>query len=169
MTINQSSALVRQSPTESELRGAAAIAWRLHFTRFWWNWRKKIKVCSPVIKSSPIKFVEEPYQTVGYWTTDQIPRSTLALEICSRLRIPASLKSHSPRLISSQCQKCHNYHGQTYAGNLLVCAIHPSGVERNCDDFEAGGNNQNRRSDRQFHSSFFQLVIALSNPDQHSN
>ncbi|MEL6442444.1 MAG: hypothetical protein AAFQ80_24770 [Cyanobacteria bacterium J06621_8] len=35
------------------------------------------------------------------------------------------------------CVNCLNYHGQSYNGNLLVCGIHPSGVESdNCRDWE---------------------------------
>jgi hypothetical protein len=36
------------------------------------------------------------------------------------------------------CIGCQNYHGQVYSGNLLVCAIHPSGWEtEDCPDWEA--------------------------------
>lgn len=36
------------------------------------------------------------------------------------------------------CQGCRNYHGQVYGGNLLVCAMHPTGVEsESCQDWEA--------------------------------
>lgn len=36
------------------------------------------------------------------------------------------------------CQGCFNYHGKSYNGNMLVCAIHPSGIgkETTCDDFD---------------------------------
>lgn len=35
------------------------------------------------------------------------------------------------------CRRCTNYHGHVYGGNLLVCAMHPSGVEGNtCPDWE---------------------------------
>ncbi|MEM7758167.1 MAG: hypothetical protein AAGF83_25205 [Cyanobacteria bacterium P01_G01_bin.67] len=35
------------------------------------------------------------------------------------------------------CIDCVNYHGQVYNGNLLVCAMHPSGLEgNNCPDWE---------------------------------
>ncbi|MBW4645836.1 MAG: hypothetical protein KME23_23090 [Goleter apudmare HA4340-LM2] len=27
------------------------------------------------------------------------------------------------------CVGCHNYHGQVYGGNLLVCAMHPHGSD----------------------------------------
>lgn len=36
------------------------------------------------------------------------------------------------------CRGCRNYHGQVYGGNLLVCAMHPSGVEsESCPDWES--------------------------------
>jgi hypothetical protein len=35
------------------------------------------------------------------------------------------------------CIGCHNYHGQVYGGNLLVCGMHPHGWEdKNCPDWE---------------------------------
>jgi hypothetical protein len=35
------------------------------------------------------------------------------------------------------CQGCCFYHGQTYSGTRLICAIHPSGVEGEyCMDWE---------------------------------
>jgi hypothetical protein len=36
------------------------------------------------------------------------------------------------------CRGCRNYHGQVYGGNLLVCAMHPTGVEsdESCPDWE---------------------------------
>lgn len=37
------------------------------------------------------------------------------------------------------CVGCRNYHGQEYGGNLLVCAMHPSGVmegAESCPDKE---------------------------------
>jgi hypothetical protein len=35
------------------------------------------------------------------------------------------------------CQGCRNYHGHVYGGNLLVCGMHPSGVESDsCLDWE---------------------------------
>lgn len=40
------------------------------------------------------------------------------------------------------CRGCRNYHGQVYGGNLLVCAMHPSGVESEvCPDWESDGDN----------------------------
>lgn len=41
-----------------------------------------------------------------------------------------SAKSHPA------CIDCANYHGQAYNGNLLVCAMHPSGYEQDsCPDW----------------------------------
>jgi predicted nucleic acid-binding Zn ribbon protein len=40
-----------------------------------------------------------------------------------------------------------------------------------CDDHQGAaltGNNQSRRDDRHFHSSFFQLAMVPCNPGQHS-
>lgn len=35
------------------------------------------------------------------------------------------------------CVGCTNYHGQTYAGNRLICGVHPYGWEGdNCPDWE---------------------------------
>ncbi|MBW3586741.1 MAG: hypothetical protein KY448_13130 [Cyanobacteria bacterium 0813] len=35
------------------------------------------------------------------------------------------------------CRGCRNYHGQVYGGNLLVCAMYPTGVEsESCADWE---------------------------------
>jgi hypothetical protein len=38
------------------------------------------------------------------------------------------------------CIGCHNYHGQVYGGNLLVCAMHPHGWDdESCPDWEKLG------------------------------
>ncbi|MDF5719572.1 MAG: hypothetical protein PUP91_03570 [Rhizonema sp. PD37] len=38
---------------------------------------------------------------------------------------------------NSACIGCRHYHGQVYSGNLLVCAMHPSGWEsESCPDWE---------------------------------
>lgn len=35
------------------------------------------------------------------------------------------------------CQGCCHYHGQTYGGELLVCGMHPYGVEgEHCPDWQ---------------------------------
>lgn len=36
------------------------------------------------------------------------------------------------------CRGCQHYHGHVYGGNLLVCAMHPNGVEEDtCPDWES--------------------------------
>ncbi len=36
------------------------------------------------------------------------------------------------------CVGCSNYHGENYGGNILVCAMHPYGVEeQSCSDWES--------------------------------
>jgi hypothetical protein len=40
-----------------------------------------------------------------------------------------------------RCVGCRNYHGQTYAGETLICAIHPYGPDETleqCPDWESG-------------------------------
>ncbi|HEY9642392.1 MAG TPA: hypothetical protein V6C57_18035 [Coleofasciculaceae cyanobacterium] len=42
------------------------------------------------------------------------------------------------------CQGCCFYHGQTYSGSRLICAIHPSGVEGDyCLDWQGEGEGGN--------------------------
>ncbi|MGD1919094.1 MAG: hypothetical protein ACFCAD_09475 [Pleurocapsa sp.] len=45
---------------------------------------------------------------------------------------------HTPSVTSNPaCINCANYHGQSYNGNLLVCAMHPEGwTDDNCPDWE---------------------------------
>ncbi|NJO65951.1 MAG: hypothetical protein HC836_50135 [Richelia sp. RM2_1_2] len=41
-----------------------------------------------------------------------------------------------PDYLFATCNGCSNYHGQLYNGNLLVCAIHPHGLNgESCPDF----------------------------------
>lgn len=49
-----------------------------------------------------------------------------------------SINYHTPSAKSNPaCINCANYHGQAYNGNLLVCAMHPSGYEGDsCPDWE---------------------------------
>lgn len=46
---------------------------------------------------------------------------------------------HTPSAVNNPaCINCANYHGQSYNGNLLVCAMHPEGWDdKNCPDWEA--------------------------------
>jgi hypothetical protein len=40
------------------------------------------------------------------------------------------------------CRGCHNYHGEINGGNLLVCGMHPYGVEdETCPDWEGYSNS----------------------------
>jgi hypothetical protein len=45
---------------------------------------------------------------------------------------------HTPSIKNNPaCINCSNYHGQSYNGNLLVCAMHPEGWEDDhCPDWE---------------------------------
>ncbi|BBD63274.1 hypothetical protein NIES2109_61240 (plasmid) [Nostoc sp. HK-01] len=39
--------------------------------------------------------------------------------------------------IPTPCRECRNFHGIKYAGVMLVCAIHPHGIDsNNCSDYE---------------------------------
>lgn len=36
------------------------------------------------------------------------------------------------------CNRCSNYHGKIYNGNLLICAIHPHGFDdETCPDYQS--------------------------------
>ncbi|MDJ0520307.1 MAG: hypothetical protein QNJ74_30000 [Trichodesmium sp. MO_231.B1] len=42
------------------------------------------------------------------------------------------------------CRGCTHYHGQVYGGNLLVCGMHPYGVEdESCPDWESDNSSFN--------------------------
>ncbi|MEA5603210.1 hypothetical protein [Nostoc sp. UHCC 0252] len=44
------------------------------------------------------------------------------------------------KAIPKTCRGCSNFHGIKHGGVMLICAIHPSGVEGNtCPDFESFG------------------------------
>lgn len=49
-----------------------------------------------------------------------------------------SVSSHVPSIHNNPaCINCANYHGQSYNGNLLVCAMHPYGWDDDkCPDWE---------------------------------
>jgi hypothetical protein len=39
--------------------------------------------------------------------------------------------------IPKSCRGCRNFHGKIYGGVMLVCALHPEGVEGDtCPDYE---------------------------------
>jgi hypothetical protein len=42
------------------------------------------------------------------------------------------------------CINCHNYHGQVYGDNLLICGMHPYGWDgENCPDWEKNESRMN--------------------------
>lgn len=42
------------------------------------------------------------------------------------------------------CRGCIHYHGQVYGGNILVCGMHPYGVEdESCPDWESNNSSLN--------------------------
>lgn len=42
------------------------------------------------------------------------------------------------------CRGCIHYHGQVYGGNVLVCGMHPYGVEdESCPDWESNNSSLN--------------------------
>lgn len=49
-----------------------------------------------------------------------------------------NVSSHAPSVKNNPaCINCANYHGQSYNGNLLVCAMHPYGWDDDdCPDWE---------------------------------
>jgi hypothetical protein len=157
-------ALAKQSPTEEELRRLAAVAWRSHWFKFWWNLKKKVKV-RPLeeIDTSP-KFIDIPIQGAiflkgSYYFLDTRPLSSKSTSINFITHVAEKSPASPP-----QCRGCKNHYGRIHGGNLLVCALHPSGVEGECSDFEAGSNNPSRSDDRHLHS-WLQLALAPSNPD----
>lgn len=45
-------------------------------------------------------------------------------------------------ITTDNCLKCHNYHGKTYNGNKLICAMHPCGYEGDsCLDYSPSKNH----------------------------
>lgn len=45
---------------------------------------------------------------------------------------------HPSKTEYTACQGCCHYHGHVYSGNILVCAMHPFGVETDtCPDWES--------------------------------
>ena len=66
------------------------------------------------------------------------------IEEFSTRRFPQARRDEWERAVQSlkppkpiACVGCINYHGQSYGGNKLICAIHPTGVEGdNCGDWE---------------------------------
>lgn len=52
------------------------------------------------------------------------------------LRQVNQTRVETPR-VPATCRGCCHYHGHTYGGHLLVCAMHPYGVEEeHCPDWQ---------------------------------
>lgn len=71
------------------------------------------------------------------------PRSESSRSITFQIAIEELLDPiHAPKVRATRdrhpaCIGCQNYHGRVYEGNLLVCAMHPYGVEsETCPDRE---------------------------------
>ncbi len=70
--------------------------------------------------------------------------SLLTISRVRQFEIDKEIESHIDRTLEEKrkaipkaCRGCRNYHGIKYQGIMLVCGIHPSGVESNiCPDFE---------------------------------
>jgi len=66
------------------------------------------------------------------------------IEEFSTRRFPQARRDEWTRAVQSlnpskpiACDGCTNYHGQSYGGNKLVCAMHPTGVDGStCGDWE---------------------------------
>jgi hypothetical protein len=56
------------------------------------------------------------------------------LEMLRQVNVPRSSAPPQP----TACKGCAHYHGRVYGGNMLICAMHPYGVESDrCGDWEA--------------------------------
>ena len=56
-------------------------------------------------------------------------------KFCSIQRLE-DLKRHYIELFTAPCSNCVYYHGKSYNGNYLICAVHSYGKE-DCPDFES--------------------------------
>lgn len=71
------------------------------------------------------------------------------LEMLRQVNVP---RPHIPQQPIA-CKGCAHYHGRVYGGNMLVCAMHPMGVEGDqCGDWEnkESKGEGDRRSDHPF-------------------
>jgi hypothetical protein len=71
------------------------------------------------------------------------------LEMLRQVNVP---RPHTPQQPLA-CKGCTHYHGRIYGGNMLVCAMHPMGVESDqCSDWESkeGKGDGDRHSDHPF-------------------
>ncbi len=79
--------------------------------------------------------VEEGLNTL----VDPILEAYLGFEITVENSIQPITHTVDPILNNhSACVGCRNYHGHSYNGNLLICAMHPYGWEdEKCPDWES--------------------------------
>jgi hypothetical protein len=65
-------------------------------------------------------------------------RSRISRRVLLGLQIFNDARSQVAKILKANaCKKCQHYHGKEYGGNLLVCAMHPHGPEKErCEDFE---------------------------------
>ena len=58
-------------------------------------------------------------------------------EVVGEVDVPFPYTVEPSREEHPACIGCHNYHGQVYGGNLLVCGMHPYGWDgENCPDWQ---------------------------------
>lgn len=70
----------------------------------------------------------------------QRERKTRESNADAYLELLRQMNAQQPPLLPQQpnvCQGCRHYHGRSYGGNLLVCAMHPFGADgEHCSDWE---------------------------------
>ena len=72
--------------------------------------------------------IVEPLSEI-YWELDDIPSENFDPAF------PYAVDATTEK--NPACVGCKHYHGYAYGGNLLVCGMHPSGVEDSiCPDWE---------------------------------
>ncbi|MBW4617214.1 MAG: hypothetical protein KME21_29065 [Desmonostoc vinosum HA7617-LM4] len=67
--------------------------------------------------------------TLSYKVTE------LEEEDSRKKKLEASREKYK-NLASKSCNNCLYHHGQKYNDTLLICAVHPEGVEGTCPDYE---------------------------------
>lgn len=87
---------------------------------------------------APPEFLATPQAQELLERGEQILRQIYDREEMAMRGFLADQASRLKGSIPIACQGCQNYHGKSHGGNMLVCAIHPSGVgeETSCADFE---------------------------------
>ena len=103
------------------------------------GWLEFCKVCGYPVFYSLSYYDNSEGDWVEYWQpVNPIERDNFLNKIdncptCDSQLINDNEEDCEPPTI---CNGCSNYHGQVYNGNLLVCAIHPNGSEKeSCPDF----------------------------------